>query len=821
MLREPRRLISSGVAIVLGVAFVAAALLLGDALNATLKDAAAGTVNGASVVITRSKGDAVITPAVVDAVRRAPGITDVRPTVTAGVSIGVGGREDFYVVANLPRLSARTTLASGRLPAASGEVALNKVGADARGVRLGDRLEVPGVASGPRQVLVVGVLDAGSDATDQPGMPLMFLTDADALAWAGGSYSEVFVHAPGPQESVAASVRAVLAIGAAGLDVQTADAVVAERVEQLTRGTASLVGVLLGFAAISLFVSALVIANTFGILVAQRTRQLALLRCVGASRRQVFGGVLGEAALLGTLAGVVGVAVGLGLAYAAVMLSQGSLLTLTGLSPTWPSLVVPVLAGLTITVLAAIVPARQATRIAPLAALRTGAVADAARPGRLRIASGVALVAFGTLGLVVGGVLGLPRTAQAASVPASFLLGVVGGAVSFVGVLLLAPRVVPAVARGFAPALRRLAGVPGELASENAVRNPKRAAATASALLIGVTLITMMSVAAASGQASAMGRLEGRYPVDALVMGPSGTTDAPLLAATRSAKGVQQAVAVSTWGGVSVEAGEKSFVDDVYALAPSDATVTRNPHFAQGLTDDTIVVPQRTGIVTGTAVTVRTEAASLTLTAVLADRSGTPLLVTPATLKKLAPHAATVIWVRFADGADALTASTEVGKAVAEVTPGAIVGGAAQERQQFQTIIDTALAIVVGLLGVAVLIALVGIGNTLSLSVFERARESALLRALGLTRRELRRSVALEALLLAGVAVLLGLGLGIGYGIAGAAALLGASTPLIVDVPVARLALVAAVALLAGWLASVLPAARAARVSPAAALADP
>ena len=818
--RETRRLLSSAIAIVLGVAFVAATLLLGDALNASMRDAAAGPVGAASVVVTGENYQRVPQSAIAT-IEALPGVTAVRPVISTYAQISVDGRRDGYVLTNTPPLSDRTRLLAGRLPQASGEVAASSVAADGRGVRLGDRLPLTDAAHGPTSLTVVGIVQAGRDATTQTGMPTLFAPIDDVVAWdGGGGFTAVYVTSAVQPAVAALAVTAALAGGTPAMTVQTAEAYTAEAIANMTGSTTLLLTVLLTFAVIALFVSALVISNTFAILVAQRTRQLALLRCVGATRRQVFASVVGEALALGVVASLAGLALGYGLAWVAAAASAGTGLELATAVPTPTSLAVPLVAGLVLTLVAAVVPARRATRIPPLAALRAGALVPAAPVGRLTVGLGVLMTVVGGAALAAGSFFGVPGPGQAGGGSTNLLVGIAGGLVSFAGVLMLSGVVVPFVARLLGRVAGRLGGVPGALAAENAVRNPRRAAASASALLVGVTLITMMSVGAASGQASVVAQLNGHYPVDALVSPGGEPLSAAALAAARGVRGVVGGELVSTEYLQVVGAGA-TLEGSVWGVDAADIALLRNTGLAAGLADDTIVVPLGSGLTTGAEVDLRgSDAAPVRLRAVEARLSDAPVLVTAATLARVVPEARSMMWVRFADDADAVATSTELGKAIATVTPGADVSTGAIVRQEIEQQIDVVLAVVVGLLTVAVVIALVGIGNTLGLSVLERTQESGLLRALGLTRAGLRRMIGIEAVLLAGVAVVLGLCLGLVYGVAGAYALLGREMTIVLEVPWARLALVAAVALLAGWAASVVPSARASRVSPVAALAE-
>lgn len=817
MLRQPHRLLSSAIAIALGVAFVAATMLLGDSLNVTMREAAAGPIGSASVVVTGASHETVSVDAVA-AIRAARGVSGVRTLVTASLQVTRDGQGDFLLAQGMPTLSTRTTLKSGRLPAASGEAAISAAAANGYSMRIGDRLDTSVAAAGPRSVVVVGIIDVGPDASTQPGMPLLFVPDADVLAFSGGGFNEVYVSGP-DSAALVATISALPTVTASHLVVRSASDVVSIRVRELSGGAAPLIGVLLGFAAIALFVSALVIANTFAILVAQRIRTLALLRCIGASRRQVFGSVLGEAVVLGIVGSLVGLAVGAGLAWVAVKLSAGTGMALVGFAATPASVIVPLVVGLLVTVLAALSPAWRSTRIAPVAALRVGATTSISRTSIARRVFGGLCLVGGAVALIAGALFGLPVDPPKSdpAMPTHLLVGMIGGAVSFLGIMLLAPAIVPALARPVGRLVSALGGVPGELARDNAVRNPKRAAATASALLVGMTLISMMSVGAATATRSMADRIDARYPVDAHVVAGATALPDSALAAAKAVPGVAKAVWTLN-AGPKISVPGHELTSNLSGLDPADADVARG-RLTQGLTDDTIIVTPSEKVAAGTPVTVSGPGGSVTLTAVMGPRSDAPMLVTAANLRRVEPKPMASIYVRFADHVDALAVSNALGKSVGSVSPGVRVASAALERQHVNNMVATVLAVVVGLLAIAVVIAVIGIGNTLGLAILERTQETGLLRALGLTRAELRRSIGLEALVLAVTAALFGTGLGVLYGLLGAEAMFAPAIPIVIDVPWGQLALFIGVAVCAGWLAAIVPAWRASRVSPITALA--
>lgn len=813
MLFESRRLLSSALAICLGVAFVTTSLLLGDALTSTMRASAAGPIGDAAVIVTPSEN--LISPEDVTRIAQLPDVDSVRAIAIDGFVARNEGPSTYYTLQNNPPLTESTRLVEGRLPQAAGEAAATTSVARAQSLTIGSTLK-PDDPDLPPQT-IVGILETGADASQWRSGSLLFVPDETITHHLGG-YGEAYVHSSTPVEELMNEILA-LDTTTGAFDVVDARAAIEERVAELAGGTTVMVTLLLAFATIALFTAALVIGNTFNILIAQRARQLALLRCVGATRGQVFRSVIGEAVGVALIASGMGVLLGLGLAWGAILLSQGTEIALSTLTPSPWSFITPMIVGVAVTVIAALIPARRATRISPLAALRTTAVTDAERPHALQIVSGAVLLAVGAAALIASGTAeSLRPSAESVDlVSPALMVGLAGGLTSFIGVLLLSSVIVPATARLAAPLVRAW-GVAGDLATENAVRTPKRAAAAASALLVGVTLITMMSVGASSAEASTMARLDGRFPVDAVVVGDLGTGSQAADVA-RTVEGVAQ-VAVVGSGYVTLGGSDSAAGMEVYSLADADHAVARSSTFADGLTDDTMVVPRSSEIPTGTQMEVTGDGGTVTLTAHMAERSGTPPLVTPAILDELAPGHPIELWVRFADNTDALATIDALGKAVSKDAPGVEVMGAATERAALKGVLDTVLAVVVGLLGVAVLIALVGISNTLSLSVLERTHESGLLRALGLSKRQLRRSVGLEAVLLAGVATVLGLALGIVYGAAGTATVLPPGTVIIMTVPWGRLAIVAVAAVAAGWLASVLPSIRAARVSPATALAE-
>lgn len=834
-----RRLGATVLAVVIGVAFVTSVLLALNALERGVQQTVASDVWDRDLVV--SGGDRELDAASVEALR---GLEHVQVAGVAARAYGIGA-EDLPVLATTMPQGRGTALLDGRLPSGPDEVAVSSELATGGGPALGDTFvfrshdamdveDAPGedgAAAEPaaHELTVVGVVDVGDDPM-LTWQDVVVGTQEGLLAWDQNvEFGHVALDLSGASADQA---RAAIEEAAPGMTVRTGTEEAAFRVSTSTGGTDFLGPVLLGFGAVALATTALVIANTFTIVLAQRTRELALLRCVGASRRQVRRTVLLEALLLGVVSATVGVLVGVGIVAAATAVlgevDLGSTVSL-GLVPSVSALLFPWVVGLAVTVGAAWWPTRRATGVAPLAALApVTAPAAASRPGVLRILASVGLFAAG------GAALALAATSG--SVP----LGVLGGLVSFVGVLVGAVFIVPAAIRLLGvPA--RLAGVPGRLAVGNSVSNPARVAATSAALLIGVTLITMTSVGAASAAKTAEAEIDAQFPLDIGVTAgydwpepPGAAQEAdPVLRALPPAM-VDQVAAVDGVTEVVPLPGNHLRIEggDGETIAGNSAYGIDPDRVRPGLRDDAVldVLEPRTlgmsgdemeafGLSAGQTVTVTGPGGSQQVSLVKAGL-GSGWLVRAETLERVAPDSDTAgLVVRLRDGAQVGTVVTQI-RSVVE-PEGAWVDGAASLRQELDSVLTVLVLVTTGLLAVAVLIAVVGIANTLALSVLERTRENALVRALGLTRGQLRGMLTTEGLLVAVVSAVLGVVLGTGYAWLGVLTLLSEDADVALTLPWGRLAVVLGVAVLAGLLASVLPARRAARIAPAAGLAVP
>ncbi|WP_242511627.1 ABC transporter permease [Pengzhenrongella frigida] len=876
MRRSLGRLTAAGLAIVIGTAFVAATLIAGGVITRTSYDAVSASYADADLVATSEGG---LTAADLATLRDTPGVEALDGRRSLRVELVSGPQRavpEVAAVASDPRLEAQE-LVSGAFPTAVGEVAVPGPMAERLGVGVGDPLTAsrqvwtPDAAQDPatgtdpeepagtwtnvpEELTVVGLLSDPAGAFAESGGAVLVVAD-DADRWAAQDATGSVVGSSG-DVATATFTRAVIALtdGAdvgqvtaaleatapEGTTIRTKDDEAAAKVSELTNGSDILTTIVLGFAAIALLVAALVISNTFQVLIAQRTRALALLRCVGADKRQLRRSVLQEAGLLGLASSALGLALGVGLAQVTLSvlgrMNSGVPLPPT-VSITSAVVLAPLVVGTLVTVMAALAPARAATKVAPLAALRPAdapTLAHRRSLPRLVLAVLLTVVGAALLGLAV--VVG-----QSSDAFLALGIGVLGGILSFVGVLVGAVFWVPRVV-GAAGRLLATRSMAAKLAAANTVRNPRRTAATSAALLIGVTLVAMMSTGAASTRTTLDGALDDQFPVDVAIsrdapaVAADGTTSDPvtpaLVATVADVPGVIETVALRDLF-VQLEFGGATEWTDAFAIDPAAAgAVLRAPSMMAGLDDSTAVlssgIAERLGISAGDRVTLTPELVGpdgvtaatgepVELTAVLTDLPG-GVAFTPGALARTGADLPTnQVWARLADSNDASTVVPAIEDALSETA--VQIAGAAVERAMFQRIIDTLLAVVVGLLGVAVVIALIGVANTLSLSVLERRRESATLRAIGLSRRQLRAMLAIEGMLIAGVGAVIGAVLGTLYGWAGVATLVGSMGEVRLDVPWGQLGLVVLVALVAGLLASVIPGRAAARTSPVAALA--
>jgi putative ABC transport system permease protein len=597
--------------------------------------------------------------------------------------------------------------------------------------------------------------------------------------------------------------------------------------QKATSNTNSFLGIiqdfLLAFAGVALFVGAFVIANTLSITIAQRTRELATLRTLGATRRQVLRSVLLEAFLLGLLASVVGLFLGLGLAKGlnSLFVSFGIDLPQASTVFATRTIVVSLLVGVVITVLAALRPAFRATRVPPIAAVREGAVLPPSRFARFGPYVALVTIAAAIALMLVGLLIGSLSTTQR-------LLAIGAGAAAlFVGVAMLAKTLVRPLASVLGWPASRFAGAAGRLARANAMRNPARTASTASALMIGLALVTLVSVLAAGLKSTFTSSVNELFNADYALTATNNFS--PI--STASAEALRRVPGVEVVSGVRAGAG-RAFGEkiSVTGVAPDISKVikikwqTGSPAVPGELGESGAFVTKDFAknhhLRIGTPLSVETPSGAnmqLRVLGVIAPpKGGSPYgdatISTTRFDAEFESPQNVYTFVNIAGGATA--ANTRRLESTLAGYPDAKIQTESQFKSNQEKGIDTLLNLLYVLLSLSIIVSLFGIVNTLVLTVFERTRELGMLRAVGMTRRQLRRMIRHESI----VTALIGAALGIPVGIVLALMVGQAIEYSAFTIPVATLVVIVLAAILSGVIAAVLPARRAARLNVLAAL---
>jgi putative ABC transport system permease protein len=815
--------------VILAVSFVVAAFVLGDGLRSSFTDVSQEITAGIDLEV-RNVADFGETPPLpadtVATVRQVDGVADavaeieaaddaVRPIPPDGQPITTDGPPQlaFNWIDN-EQLSA-FRLVDGTAPDV-GEFTIDVDSADEYGFVIGDTYEVM-IPDGSVDLRLSGTTSFGADNATL-GAVLMQMNTAEASRLFGiDGIDDVAVQVADGADVAAVQTAVAAAVSATVPAAEVVDhaTILDETTRQFTDEIDVVGNILLGFGAVALFVSMFIIHNTFAIVMGQRTRELALLRTVGAAPAQIRRAVLGEALLMGVLAAAGGIGAG-------VLVAKGidALFGVMGVDLVdYPfvlatrTLVAAAVIGIGVTLVAANGPARRAGRVAPVALL--GADADSAGAGsRGRRVGGAVLVGAG----VAVGAIGLAGAGSTTTTVAALAAGT---AAVFLGVTMLSPLAVGAVTSIFGWPMRLVGGVSGRMAQRNAARNPRRTASTGAALMIGLTMVTTAFVIGESVKATVGSAFEHSARADYYLSDDLEEVQFPAslapelrqLDAVAAATGFTQTKARIDASVTDVAAFDFDQIDQVLDLGVTAGRF-------DGSVDDPVVVSADTaaadGIgvgdalplefadgahVVGTVVGIFDDQSVLTEdylldTSVLADAGVEP-----------APE---WVAVTLADGATEAQVATLVDDLSARF-PYAAVETASQFRHRIEGMVDAVLTMVNVMVALAVIIALIGIANTLALSVFERTRELGLVRAVGMTRRQVRRMVRFEAALVAVFGATLGAGLGVLFGLAVASALPPsiAATTVVPAVPIVA---VAAVATLAAVGAAWLPARRAGRL---------
>jgi putative ABC transport system permease protein len=825
------RVVATAAAVIIGVSFLAGTLIFTDSVRSAFNDLF-GTVFDTTDASVRSTETidvgfglelrARMDESVVDTVAEVDGVAAVDPFVQGSATVigadgepignpGQGPPTFGFSWTEDPELN-QFNVTEGRGPAGPGEVVLDENTANVGDLAVGDQIQIL-TTIGPATYELVGVAKFGTSGSLAGATTAMFtLDEAQRVLGAEGRLDGISVRADEglSEQEVVDRIAEVLPADAEAI---TGTQATEESQDAVGQALDFFNIFLIVFVVIALFVSVFVILNTFSILVAQRTREFALLRALGASRNQVLGSVFLEAVVVGLAGAVLGIGLGIALSFGLRAMLEGFGIDLPsgGLVLLPRTIIVSLIVGLLVTVVAALSPAVRAARVAPVEAMRESEAEPWHRNTR-RFATGLVIAALGAAAILYG--LLAPEILYAG----------IGVGVMFVGVFVLGPSIARPSARWLGAPIAAWRGVTGKMARENSMRNPKRTARTAAALTIGVALVSGVTILASSLSASiedtVTQQFVGDFAVDSGGGGGPGSGFSPQLTADlQSLPEVEKATGVRL--GLAEIEGDGDFlsvVDPDSAFDLFDIGVIEGA--PQDLTDDSVFLlddkATDLGVGVGDTISVRFLDGvdrSLTVAGLYTEPAlaGNYAISTGLYESTGAEQLELASYVLLKDGVTIEQARPSI-EAVADAYPNVKV----QDRQEYvdnQTAgLDQLLGLIYGLLGLAIIIAAFGIANTLRLSTIERTREIGLLRAVGMSRGQVRSAIRWEAVITALFGAVLGvvLGLFFGYAIIYALRDLGVSS---FDVPVVQLVIVVVLAAIVGLVSSIVPAFRASRLN--------
>jgi putative ABC transport system permease protein len=834
LLARKLRTALTGFAVVLGVAFVAGTFVFTDTIDASFKDLFERASKGTDVSVQSRVAveEDFATPPPMDAstlerVQQVDGVEEAAGFVSADATLLDREGEPILsqgpptlLLSNGPERFDPFEYTAGGSPESDDEVAIDKATADEFDWGEGDTVTV--AAREPqKEYTVSGVARLGdSDNLAGSRMVLMTLPEAQRVLREDG-YHDISVAAESgtSPEELKAAIAAELGSGYA---VRTGEEQAEKSAQDLSDALGFIRTALLVFAAVAVLVGGFLIFNTFAVTVAQRSREFALMRTLGASRRQILASVLAESVVIGLAASVLGILLGLLLApglralLASFGLELGS--TATQLQPR--TILVGLLVGVLATVVSGFVPARRATRVQPVEAMRDAEPHAPARLRRRRIAVALVVEALGVAALLYG-LLGDPGSASATA----SVLGL-GTLLMIFGLALLAPTLVRPLSVGIGRPIEAIQGLTGRLARENATRQPQRTAVTASALMIGVALVVLVTIFAAGLRATIDEGIDEQVRAAGIITHEDGFSPLPVGVTEQLAEvdGVESVSAVRFETGrivgeqsnTGVTGVDPATVQDVLTLdwdEGSDAVLAGLGTDGAAVSND-FAESKDVGVGDSlTFLTPRGEEVTYTVDGIYDAAAGFVggVVVSNASLESEWRADESVAFAMVAGGPDA---DQEAIKRAEEQALSDFPAAKAMTIEDFKEEqnrqVDGLVGLVMALLALSVIVALLGIVNTMALSVHERTRELGMLRAVGMSRRQVRRMVRAESVITALIGAVLGTVLGVAF-----AALLSrplADEGFVFEVPVGILIGVAVLAVIAGVLAAIPPARRAAKV---------
>ncbi|WP_199578291.1 ABC transporter permease [Streptomyces sp. CRB46] len=826
VLAHKARLLMTVLAVMLGVAFVSGTLVFTNTISGALQNSSAKGFDHVDVAVTpefqEAEGDKVgeqpeLTQALVEDSASVPGAASAIGVVSGFTAVadkdgdligdGWSTKGGNYWGEKDPRYP----LTDGRAPKAEGEILIDSKTAGRTGYGVGDtvRMSVDGPVITPK---VVGVFTTDDGSVAAGGSLTLFDTaTAQKLFGKAGTYDEIDVKAKDGVTQAALRAELDKALPKDLVETTTAEKLADDQAEAIASSMSGMKQGLLVFAGIALFVGTFIIANTFTMLVAQRTKELALMRAVGASRRQVTRSVLIEAFVVGVVAAVTGLlaGIGIGAGMRALMSSMGEVVPDGPLVVSAGTVVAALAVGVLVTMLAAWLPGRRAAKIPPVAAMSSVHAQATTKSLVLRNTLG-ALVSAAGIAVVLAA-----TTMGGSDGQAPMGLGAV---LLIIGVFILTPLLSRPLIAAAAPVLR-LFGVSGKLARQNSVRNPRRTAATASALMIGLTLITGMTVMAGSLQKSIDKMASAAIEADYVVSMANGNWLSPDV--SEKLAGADGVTAVSPLRNSPARiGGDTEYLTGVNGSTIGELTDLKVEQGAFEVGGTEVVVDGDTakenGWKAGSAFTVAYEDGEkqrLTvagvyegndmLRGIMVDNSVlTPHLTDPVDMQ---------VMVRMADGAS--SAAKDSLQQALDTNPAIKIQDKKDISNEIAKMFTLMLNMLYGLLAMAVIVAVLGVINTLAMSVFERSQEIGMLRAIGLDRKGIKRMVRLESLVISLFGGVLGIGLGVFFGWA-AGELMGSTIATYeLVLPWGRMGVFLLLAAVVGVLAALWPARRAARLN--------
>ncbi|MCX4692968.1 ABC transporter permease [Streptomyces sp. NBC_01408] len=834
VLAHKARLLMTVLAVTLGVAFVSGTLVFTDTLKKSLSSQSAKSYEGVAVSVTsygqgrnengQKEGEPGLSQATLDKVKALKDVDSVSGRVSGFA--GVGDENGKLIGAGWSNKGANYTpvkdgkdphysFVQGAGPVKADEIALDKATAEAGSYKVGDKVRV--ATNGPvKEYSLAGVFTTEDGAVQAGGSLVLFETKvAQELYLQPGFFQELSVGAKGgaSADQLLAEIKPLL--DSKNTKAQTGAALAEEQAKDIEKGLGQLSTMLLVFAGISLFVGVFLIYNTFTMLVTQRTKELALLRAVGANRGQVMRSVLAEALVVGILSAAVGLISGIGLAVGIRSLigSFGAKLPGGGLVIAPATVVAALVIGVLVTTVAAVLPAWRTGRIAPVAAMGSAHLPASAKSLVLRNVIG-SVIGVLAVGLVLLGVsMGKDEGRMTIGAGAFFML---------IGMIVLLPLLSKPVIAAVRPLLQKVFGVPGKLAAQNAVRNPRRTAVTAASLAIGLTLVTTLSVLGIT-----VGKVVDRMSTEKLradyrvsMAGDMGSLDKSVAETLAKAPGIK---AVSPEAAGYFTVGE----DFRSASGVNPATIGQmlNIEVTSGSLDSLgkgeLAVAEKTAtkqkLSVGSTLQVQYEdgqKGTLKVGAVYKDMEG---MLSPYVLdnKILSEHSeeqyTPKVYVNVDGGASA-AGQQKVVDALGK-NPAITVATQQDMRNEMGGLINTMLNIMYGLLGMALIISVLGVVNTLAMSVFERTQEIGMLRAIGLDRSRVKNMIRLEAVVISLFGAVLGIAIGVFLAWAVGSTLAKSMPNYELVLPYDRIGIFLLLAAVVGVLAAMWPARSAARLN--------